>query len=153
MSVRRPGGSARNVNLELALPRLVATGITLRYGNIRARAEEIWVLDDTFECVIDGAGPPDEMPTEHDRYHAGVVTFLASQQPQFSHLKCSTASLLYRNHTRRRISIDLNRANQMCDRASQSANRLRQPIPAALVGFLYGTGASANFVCRKQRDF
>ena len=153
MSVRSPGGSARNVNLELALPRLVATGITLRYRNTLARIEEICICDDMLECAVDAAGPPDEMPTAHDRDHAAVVSFVASQQPQFSHLKCSTAILLYRNHTRRRISIDLNRANQMCDRASQSANRLRQPIPAALVGFLYGTGASANFVCRKQRDF
>ena len=152
MSVRSPGSRDRIVNLQLALPRLVATGITLRYGNIRARAEEIWVLDDTLECVIDGAGPPGELPTAHDRDHAAVVSFLASQQPQFSSLRCTTALLHYRNSTRRGISVDLDRAKAMCDRASSSSHKLRQPIPAALVGFLCGSAMSANFVCGKREN-
>lgn len=152
MSARNPGSRNRQANLAFALPRQVATGIKLRYRNILARPEQIWILDDAFECVVDAAGPPNELPTAHDRNHAAVVSFLASQQPQFLNLRCPTALLLYRNNTRRRISIDLNLAKEMCDRASQSARRLRQPIPAPLVGLLYSTGSSANFVCRKQHD-
>lgn len=111
--------------------------ITGRAGCIIANALEVAIRNGVLECVVESNASPDQLPTQHDRRHAAIVSLVFSQQDRFSRFQCSTAVLRYACGTHRRIRVDIGKTMANLERvlaAEKDADR--PPIPAPVVSFL-----------------
>ena len=111
----------------------------VEWHGVIAKCLEVWIESGDMVCVVESALPLRDMPTQHDRTHASVISFVMQQQSWLKSYKCRFAILRDEHGYSARIPVNMKHANRILTeigRAKPNSGVCRTPLPSPLCGFL-----------------